>query len=115
MEFPSRSSAAKSSDFSVRTAPANPPPCGSSAGISTHILEEVEAVCNRAIIIARGRLLADATPAVLLAGAPDAGSVAVTLATGDPQRAIEVISREPGVVKVAVAERVNGVTRLLVH
>jgi ABC-2 type transport system ATP-binding protein len=35
--------------------------------LSTHILEEVESVCTRAIIIARGRLLADATPAELLA------------------------------------------------
>jgi ABC-2 type transport system ATP-binding protein len=33
--------------------------------ISTHILEEVEAVCSRAIIIARGRVVADATPAEL--------------------------------------------------
>ena len=33
--------------------------------ISTHILEEVEAVCTRAIIIARGRILADAPPAAL--------------------------------------------------
>jgi ABC-2 type transport system ATP-binding protein len=33
--------------------------------ISTHILEEVQAVCTRAVIIARGRLLADATPEVL--------------------------------------------------
>jgi ABC-type multidrug transport system, ATPase component len=33
--------------------------------ISTHILEEVHAVCNRAIIIAQGRILADATPAAL--------------------------------------------------
>ncbi len=33
--------------------------------ISTHILEEVHAVCNRAIIIAGGKLLADATPAEL--------------------------------------------------
>ena len=30
--------------------------------ISTHILEEVDAVCTRAIIIARGRLLVDETP-----------------------------------------------------
>ena len=30
--------------------------------ISTHILEEVDAVCSRAIIIAGGRLIADATP-----------------------------------------------------
>lgn len=34
--------------------------------ISTHILEEVEAVCTRAIIIAKGRLLIDATPRELL-------------------------------------------------
>jgi ABC-2 type transport system ATP-binding protein len=33
--------------------------------ISTHILEEVEAVCHRAIIIAAGKVLADATPADL--------------------------------------------------
>jgi ABC-2 type transport system ATP-binding protein len=33
--------------------------------ISTHILEEVDAVCTRAIIIAGGRVVADATPAEL--------------------------------------------------
>ena len=30
--------------------------------VSTHILEEVDAVCTRAIIIAKGRVLADGTP-----------------------------------------------------
>jgi ABC-2 type transport system ATP-binding protein len=38
--------------------------------ISTHILEEVDAVCNRAIIISGGRLLADDTPQKLAARAP---------------------------------------------
>ena len=33
--------------------------------VSTHILEEVHAVCSRAIIIAKGKILADATPAEL--------------------------------------------------
>ena len=33
--------------------------------ISTHILEEVDAVCTRAMVIARGRLVADDTPAGL--------------------------------------------------
>lgn len=33
--------------------------------ISTHILEEVEEVCNRVIIIARGKILVDSTPAEL--------------------------------------------------
>ena len=35
--------------------------------ISTHILEEVEAVCSRAIIIAAGRIVADDTPSALAA------------------------------------------------
>jgi ABC-2 type transport system ATP-binding protein len=33
--------------------------------ISTHILEEVEAVCTRAIVISRGRIVADETPEAL--------------------------------------------------
>ena len=43
--------------------------------ISTHILEEVEAVCNRAMIISQGKLLADDTPANLAASAPGHNSV----------------------------------------
>lgn len=34
--------------------------------LSTHILEEVEAVCQRVIIIAAGKLVADASPASLM-------------------------------------------------
>ncbi len=83
--------------------------------ISTHILEEVEAVCTRAIIIAKGRMLADATPAELLARPQEANAFALTIATADPRRAIEIISTQPGISKVYVAERVNGITRLLVH
>ncbi|HEX5755152.1 MAG TPA: ABC transporter ATP-binding protein, partial [Arenimonas sp.] len=45
--------------------------------LSTHILEEVEAVCTRAIIISGGKLLADATPAELLAQSRYQGAVSV--------------------------------------
>jgi len=38
--------------------------------ISTHILEEVDAVCTRAIVIANGRIVADATPKELEQRAP---------------------------------------------
>ncbi len=38
--------------------------------ISTHILEEVSAVCTRAIIIAHGRIVADGTPAELESRSP---------------------------------------------
>jgi ABC-2 type transport system ATP-binding protein len=39
--------------------------------VSTHILEEVDAVCTRAIIIARGRIVANGTPAELRARDPN--------------------------------------------
>jgi len=42
--------------------------------ISTHILEEVPAVCSRAIVIDSGRVLFDGTPNALAASGPD-GSV----------------------------------------
>ncbi len=38
--------------------------------VSTHILEEVDAVCTRAIIIARGRVIADETPEALRRRSP---------------------------------------------
>ncbi len=38
--------------------------------ISTHLLEQVDAVCTRAIVIAAGRVVADATPAELAAMHP---------------------------------------------
>ncbi len=40
--------------------------------LSTHILEEVDAICTRVIIIARGRIVADETPAALRARQPGA-------------------------------------------
>lgn len=48
--------------------------------VSTHILEEVEALCNRAMIIARGRLLLDDTPQGLLRRSRYHGAVSLSLA-----------------------------------
>jgi len=48
--------------------------------ISTHLLEEVEAVCNRAIIIARGKILADDTPHALEARSRFHNAVSLKLA-----------------------------------
>jgi ABC-2 type transport system ATP-binding protein len=48
---------------------------------STHILEEVEAVCSRAIIIDRGAIVANGTPAELKQRSDQAG--AVTLRVGE--------------------------------
>jgi ABC-2 type transport system ATP-binding protein len=46
---------------------------------STHILEEVEAACTRAIIIDRGKIVANSTPTELKTRAPQAGTIVVGL------------------------------------
>ena len=50
--------------------------------ISTHILEEVEAVCTRAIVINQGRIVADGTAEDLMRRVPYHGAVAIRVATG---------------------------------
>lgn len=47
--------------------------------ISTHILEEVEVVCSRALIIANGAIVANGTPAELKARSAVHGAVEVTI------------------------------------
>lgn len=53
--------------------------------LSTHILEEVDAICNRVIIISRGRVVADETPEQLRARKPGArlDEIFRTLTHGD--------------------------------
>ena len=47
--------------------------------LSTHILEEVDAVCDRAIIIADGRIVSDGTPAELEARSRLHNAVSITV------------------------------------
>jgi len=68
--------------------------------ISTHILEEVHAVCTRAVIIAQGRLLADATPTEL--EARSRFHRAVSLTTANPVAVRDALSRLPGVAEVVI-------------
>jgi len=49
--------------------------------LSTHILEEVESVCTRAIIIAKGRMCFDGTPAELRKRSAYFNAVALTVKT----------------------------------
>src|SRR6187549_759042 len=49
---------------------------------STHILEEVEAVCSRAIIIDRGTIVANGTPEELKQRSTQAGAITVRLGEG---------------------------------
>lgn len=47
--------------------------------LSTHILEEVHAVCNRAIIIANGKIVADGTPTELEAKSYNHNSITISV------------------------------------
>jgi ABC-2 type transport system ATP-binding protein len=51
---------------------------------STHILEEVDAACTRAIIIDRGRIVANGTPSELRQRSEQAGAVVIRVAGVDP-------------------------------
>jgi ABC-2 type transport system ATP-binding protein len=70
--------------------------------ISTHMLEEVHAVCNRAMIISDGRLLVDDTPAGLIARSRYHN--AVTLVVEQPERVASVLSELPQARKVELRE-----------
>lgn len=66
---------------------------------STHILEEVEAACTRAIIIDRGRVVANGTPAELKSRSDRAGAVSLTLSGATAQEVTSKFSATPGVLK----------------
>ncbi len=75
--------------------------------ISTHILEEVEAVCSRATIIAHGKLLADGTPAELEARSRHHNAVRLAI-SGDASDAVTALLRLPGVQTVEPVDDSEG-------
>jgi ABC-2 type transport system ATP-binding protein len=77
--------------------------------ISTHILEEVSAVCTRAVVIAQGRLLADGTPLEL--ESRSRYHQAVTLVAEEPLDQAALASL-PGVAGVEQNEREHGLSVL---
>ena len=72
--------------------------------ISTHILEEVEAVCSRAIIIAAGKIVADGTPEELLARSRYHNAIALKVKSQDSQDLLTQLEKISGVASVEVLE-----------
>lgn len=70
--------------------------------ISTHILEEVAAVCNRVMIIANGKLLADDSPQGLIARSRYHN--AVSLVVDAPEKVASTLGELPQVGKVEIRE-----------
>jgi ABC-2 type transport system ATP-binding protein len=53
---------------------------GKAIVLSTHILDEAERICSRALIISQGRILVDSTPGELIAQAPSHNVIRLSLA-----------------------------------
>ncbi len=82
--------------------------------ISTHILEEVEAVCARAIIIADGKIVADGAPTELMARSNKAGTLVVGIKSGDVPVFQESLRNLPQIRKVDI-ERDAASPTLRIH
>ncbi len=80
--------------------------------VSTHILEEVEAVCTRAVVINKGRIVADGTAETLMRRMPYHGAVAICVAAERAEAAIAALSAHVGVERVETIAKVNGHIRL---
>jgi len=75
--------------------------------VSTHILEEVEAVCTRAVIINKGRIVADGTAEDLMRRVPYHGAVAIRVSEKHEKAAIKMLSEQAFVDRVETLEKAN--------
>jgi ABC-2 type transport system ATP-binding protein len=76
--------------------------------VSTHLLEEVEAICTRAVIIDRGQIVADGTPAQLLARSRYHNAVTIALPAAQRDTAAAKLKGLASVSGVEVEGRGDG-------
>lgn len=77
--------------------------------VSTHILEEVEAICSRVIIVDRGKLVFNGSPAELRAKDANAGTVLVRVLGGEAKDVVTKLGQTDGTKSVDVVSEDDGV------
>lgn len=82
--------------------------------LSTHILEEVDAVCTRAIIVARGKIVADGKPAELEAQSTRHNAVTLTVRESPADGIVNELSALDGVERVEFREGNEGLSVFMV-
>jgi ABC-2 type transport system ATP-binding protein len=82
--------------------------------ISTHILEEVDAICSRAVIIADGRVIADGAPSQLAEQSPLFNAISVVLSADKVQQARSILEALDDVQEVRVQSLAGGLAKLTV-
>jgi len=75
---------------------------------STHILEEVDAVCSRAIIIDRGQIVANGTPAELRQKSAAAGAVLLRVQGAASATVVSTLAQLPLTAKAVTLAESNG-------
>jgi ABC-2 type transport system ATP-binding protein len=76
--------------------------------VSTHILEEVEAVCTRAVVIDNGRIVADGTAEELIRRLPYHGAVAIRVAADKVDALKIALAMVPTIDKIETVGRSDG-------
>ncbi len=82
--------------------------------LSTHILPEVEQVCERVVILARGRVIAEGTPANLVARLRGAQALRLRLRGADLAD-LDALRCVPGVGALRIASETDGILTLEVE
>jgi len=80
--------------------------------VSTHILEEVDAVCSRAIIINRGKIVADGTAEDLMRRLPYHNAIAVRVAASRAEAIATALAEFAAIAKVERLAAANGKVEL---
>lgn len=77
--------------------------------LSTHILSEAEATCDRVVIIHQGKIVADGSTETLKQTAGSETLIHLKLENADPRSAREILTAVNGVNELVPAEAENGV------
>ena len=82
--------------------------------ISTHILEEVDAICSRAVIIADGKVIADGAPGQLAERSPLFNALSVVLPNEKISQALSILEAQDQVQEVRSQTLADGLVKLIV-
>jgi ABC-2 type transport system ATP-binding protein len=81
--------------------------------LSSHILPEVQAVCDRIVVINRGKIVADDTEEKILAGFDDEKNIYLT-AQGDKQSVLDSLESIDGAQKVTCKKAKGGSLEIII-
>ena len=81
--------------------------------LSTHILSEVQAVCDRILIINKGKIVADSPTADLLSNTSGVMKYRAKLATRDEKTALHLVGAVDGVLKVSLEKGEEGISTVV--